>query len=43
MTGIFAVLGTLLFVVRVGQMSRTWWLKRKYGVGANRLPPPRQR
>lgn len=43
MTGIFAVLGTLLFVIRAGQMGRRWWLKRKYAAGGRRLVPPPQR
>lgn len=38
MTGIFAIIGTVLFVVRVGQMTRTWWLKRRHA--ATRLQKP---
>ena len=30
MTGILGILGTILFVVRIGQMARTWWRKRRY-------------
>ena len=30
MTGILGILGTILFLVRIGQMGRTWWRKRKY-------------
>lgn len=29
MTGILGVLGTILFLVRLGQMGRSWWRKRK--------------
>lgn len=41
MTGILAILGTTLFVVRVGQMARTWWRKRKYPPERTGRPLPR--
>jgi len=31
MTGILGILGTVLFVVRIGQMGKKWYLKKKYG------------
>ncbi len=30
MTGILGILGTILFLVRIGQMSRSWWRKRQH-------------
>lgn len=30
MTGILGILGTILFVVRIGQMGRSWWRKRQH-------------
>ncbi len=30
MTGILGILGTLLFVVRIGQMARSWWRKKQH-------------
>ena len=29
MTGILGIRGTILFVVRIGQMTRTWWRRRQ--------------
>lgn len=30
MTGILGILGTILFAVRIVQMGKSWWRKRKY-------------
>ena len=30
MTGILGILGTIMIVVRMGQMARTWWRKKQH-------------